>query len=76
MTQPGWWPAVVAATRLRRMAAGTLLDHATPTIHDGQLRLTFHRADLAEAWRESGAQDALDAPLLHLDRDMAIEVID
>jgi hypothetical protein len=42
-----------------------LLAHATPVVHDGVLRLQFARADIADAWQDSGAQAALDAALEH-----------
>jgi hypothetical protein len=42
-----------------------LLAHATPVVDDGVLRLQFARADIAQAWQDSGAQAALDAALEH-----------
>jgi hypothetical protein len=74
MTEPFWWPKVLAATSTRRQAAGMLLAHATPTVHDGTLQLTFDRADIAAAWRDSGAQAALEGALAHLGHHMTIEV--
>ncbi|GAP46892.1 hypothetical protein [Streptomyces azureus] len=65
MTEPIWWPQVLAATSLRRQAAGMLLAHATPTVVGGTLRLTFARADVAAAWRDSGAQAALEGAMQH-----------
>jgi hypothetical protein len=69
-----WWPKVLAATSLRRQAAGMLLAHATPTVHDGTLRLSFDRADIAAAWRESGAQAALEGAMEHCGVAMPVEV--
>jgi hypothetical protein len=51
-----------------------LLAHATPTVDDGVLRLQFARADIADAWRDSGAQATLDAALKHCRLQMAVEV--
>ena len=75
MTEPIWWPEVLAATGRRRMAAREMLDHATPTVVDGTLRLSFDRADVAAAWEESGAQTALEAALAAGRWDMPVEVI-
>ena len=75
MTKPIWWPAVLAATGRRRVAAREMLDHATPTVVDGTLRLSFDRADVAAAWEESGAQTALEASLAAGRWEMPIEVI-
>ncbi|MBD9721959.1 hypothetical protein PV755_09470 [Streptomyces caniscabiei] len=66
MTQPDWWPQVLAATSKRRIAAGMLLAHATPTVHDGALQLEFDRDDVAAAWEESGAQAALEGAMAYL----------
>lgn len=74
MTEPSWWPQVLAATSKRRIAAGMLLAHATPTVHDGTLRLEFDRADVAAAWEESGAQAALEGALTHLGHPNPIRV--
>jgi hypothetical protein len=74
MTKPPWWPEVLAATSLRRQAAGMLLAHAIPTVEGGTLRLHFDRADIAVAWRDSGAQAALEGAMKHLGRHMTIEV--
>jgi hypothetical protein len=74
MTEPFWWPQILAATSLRRQAAGMLLAHATPTVVGGVLRLAFARDDIAVAWRESGAQAALEGALAHLEHHMTIEV--
>jgi hypothetical protein len=74
MTEPFWWPQVLAATSTRRQAAGMLLAHATPTAHDGTLRLHFDRADIAAAWRDSGAQAALEGALTQLGHRMTIEI--
>lgn len=65
VTAPAWWPEVVAGTRRRRMAAGMLLEHATPHLDHGRLRLVFARPDVVAAWEESGAQAALEAALKH-----------
>lgn len=74
MTEPIWWPEVLAATSRRRVAAGMLLDHAVPTVDGGTLRLTFARPDIAAAWRDSGAQAALEGALAHLGWAMPIEI--
>ena len=63
MTVPVWWPRVVAAAGCRRHVTGMFLAHATPHLDGDQLRLTFARPDIEQAWRDSGAQDALDAAL-------------
>jgi hypothetical protein len=63
MTAPAWWSQVLEATSTRRQAAGMLLAHATPTVDDGTLRLHFARADIAAAWRDSGAQAALEGAM-------------
>jgi hypothetical protein len=65
MTEPFWWPQILAATSLRRQAAGMLLAHGTPAIVDGTLQLNFGRADIAAAWRESGAQGAVEGAMKH-----------
>ena len=75
MTKPIWWPAVLAETGCRRVAAREMLDQATPTVVDGTLRLSFDRADVAAAWEESGAQTALEAALAAGRWDMPVEVI-
>ena len=75
MTAPAWWPEVLAETGCRRVAAREMLDHATPTVVDGTLRLSFDRADVAAAWVESGAQTALEASLAAGWWEMPIEVI-
>jgi hypothetical protein len=75
MPHPPWWSQVLAATSLRRQAAGMLLAHATPTVHDGTLRLHFARADIAAAWRDSGAQAALEGAMKHCGQARLIEVI-
>jgi hypothetical protein len=76
MTEPAWWPQILAATSLRRQAAGMLLAHATPTVHDGTLRLHFARADIAAAWGESGSQAALEAAMEHYGWSVPIEVVE
>jgi hypothetical protein len=75
MIRPIWWPQVQAATSLRRQAAGMLLAHATPTVHDGTLRLAFGRADIAAAWEESGAQAALEGAMKAGGVTMPVEVV-
>jgi hypothetical protein len=72
---PVWWPQILAATSLRRQAAGMLLAHATPTVHDGTLRLSFARADVAAAWRESGSQAALEGAMKAGGMAMSVEVV-
>jgi hypothetical protein len=74
MVVPFWWPEVLAATSLRRQAAGMLLAHATPTVVGGTLRLSFGRADIAAAWEESGAQAALEGAMEHCGVAMPVEV--
>jgi hypothetical protein len=74
MTEPVWWPQVLDATSTRRQAAGMLLAHATPTVHDGTLWLEFARADIAAAWEESGAQAALAAAMKHCGVALAVEL--
>jgi hypothetical protein len=74
MTEPAWWPEVLAGTSARRQAAGMLLAHATPTVHRGTLRLAFARADIAAAWEESGAQAALEGALAAGGVDLAVEL--
>jgi hypothetical protein len=74
MTEPFWWPQVLAATSTRRQAAGMLLAHATPTVVDGTLRLSFDRADVAAAWRESGSQAALEGAMEAGGVDLTVEV--
>jgi hypothetical protein len=75
MTNPIWWPKVLAATSTRRQAAGMLLAHATPTVEGGTLRLEFGRADIAAAWRDSGAQAALEGAMKHCGVAMPVEVM-
>lgn len=75
MNEPIWWPEVLAATSLRRQAAGMLLAHATPTAVDGTLRLSFDRGDVAAAWEESGAQAALEGAMEAGGVDLAVEVV-
>jgi hypothetical protein len=75
MTEPTWWPQVLDATSTRRQAAGLLLAHATPTVEGGTLRLHFGRADIAAAWRDSGAQAALEGAMKHCGQARLIEVI-
>ncbi|MFF7308155.1 hypothetical protein [Streptomyces sp. NPDC008137] len=74
MTAPIWWPQILAATSLRRVAAGDLLAHATPTVAGGTLRLHFDRADVAAAWEASGAQAALVGALEYCGQPMPVEV--
>lgn len=74
MTEPSWWPQVVAATSLRRQAAGMLLAHATPTIHNGTLQLEFDRDDVAAAWQESGAQAALEGAMIANGKAMPVKI--
>jgi hypothetical protein len=74
MTEPFWWPPILAATSTRRQAAGMLLAHATPTVEGGTLRLHFGRADIAAAWEESGAQAALEGAMKAGGVDLAVEV--
>ncbi|MET9521504.1 hypothetical protein [Streptomyces coeruleorubidus] len=75
MTEPFWWPQILAATSLRRQAAGMLLAHATPTVVGGTLRLEFGRADIAAAWRESGSQAALEGAMKAGGMAMPVEVV-
>jgi hypothetical protein len=75
MTEPTWWPRVLDATSTRRQAAGMLLAHATPTVVGGTLQLSFTRADIAAAWRDSGAQAALEGAMGHLGWEMPVEVV-
>jgi hypothetical protein len=75
MSTPVWWPQVLAATSARRQAAGMLLAHATPTVVGGTLRLSFDRADIAAAWRDSGAQAALEGAMEHCGVAMPVEVV-
>lgn len=75
MAAPAWWPAVLAATSRRRVAAGDLLDHAAVSVVDGTLLLGFARPDIAAAWEESGAQAALEGALAHGGWSMPIEVV-
>ncbi|MEW2463122.1 hypothetical protein AB0872_20760 [Microbacterium sp. NPDC047426] len=75
MTEPFWWPQALAATSTRRQAAGMLLAHATPTVVDGTLRLYFGRANIAAAWRDSGAQAALEGAMKHCGVAMPVEVV-
>lgn len=74
MTEPSWWPQIVAATSLRRQVAGMLLAHATPTVHNGILRLEFGRDDVAAAWEESGAQAALEGAMTASGKTMPVLV--
>ncbi|MER7053452.1 hypothetical protein [Streptomyces sp. NPDC000351] len=76
MTEPAWWPKVVAAADKRRNVTGRLLAHATPYVHDGRLRLEFARPELAAAWTESGAQTALEGALAHYGWSMPVTVAD
>lgn len=63
MPAPVWWPQVVAAADRRRHVTGLLLARATPTLVGGTLRLRFASPHLAQAWQDSGAQDALEGAL-------------
>ncbi|MFF0777077.1 hypothetical protein [Streptomyces sp. NPDC003720] len=74
MPEPVWWPRIVAAAERRRHVTGLLLAHATPTLHDGVLRLAFDRADLAAAWEDSGAQAALEGALAAERVDVEVEI--
>ena len=63
MPIPVWWPEIMLAADRRRHATGLLLACATPDLHNGVLRLQFPEPRLVNAWRESGAQAALEAAL-------------
>lgn len=63
MPAPAWWPQVVSAAGHRRHWTGRLLDHATPYLDGSVLRLVLTRPDIEQAWRDSRAQEALDAAL-------------
>ena len=75
MTEPTWWPEVLAATARRREYTAELLAHATPTVEHGRLRLEFPDAALVADWHDSRAGDALDGALAHLGRAMPIEAV-
>ncbi|MFJ4974194.1 hypothetical protein ACIP6X_02385 [Streptomyces coeruleorubidus] len=74
MSTPIWWPGVLAAAGQRRIYTDELLAHATPTVVGGTLRLHFDRADIAAAWRDSGAQAALEGAMEHCGVDLTVEV--
>lgn len=73
-TTPAWWPQVVADAGHRRHWTSRLLDHATPYLDGDTLRLVFTRPDIEEAWRDSRAQEALDAALQQHGIDVQVEV--
>jgi hypothetical protein len=72
---PFWWPQIVAAADRRRHVTGLLLAHATPRLVRGRLQLTFTSPRLAAAWRESGAQDALEGALRQHRITAVVEVV-
>lgn len=72
---PTWWPRIVAAADHRRHVTGRLLAHATPVLADGVLRLQFTDPAIAKAWRESGAQAALEGALAASGIDIPIEAL-
>lgn len=74
MTEPVWWPEVVAAADRRRHVTGLFLAHATPSVARGRLRLAFNDPRMAAAWHESRAEAALEGALAHLGWSMPIEV--
>ncbi|MFL4904832.1 hypothetical protein ACJ6WF_16995 [Streptomyces sp. MMS24-I2-30] len=65
----------MAAADRRRHVTGMLLAHASPDLVGGVLRLTFRNAQLAVAWRESGAQAALEGAMQHHEIDASVEVV-
>lgn len=71
---PAWWPQVVAAADRRRHVTGLLLAHATPVLDRDVLRLQFTRPDIAQTWRDSRAQDALEAALASVGKEMSVKV--
>lgn len=74
MPIPVWWSRIVAAADRRRHVTGMLLAHATPSFVDGVLRLQFGDPAIAEAWRDSGAQLALEGALEQHGIAVAVEV--
>lgn len=56
-------------------AAGMLLAHATPSLDGGALHLSFSGPDIAAAWRESGAQAALEGAMVANGIDMPVLVM-
>ena len=74
MTEPVWWPHVVAAAEKRRNVTGRLLAHATAHVTGGRLHLCFARPDLVVAWQSSGAQAALEGALAHYGWSMPVVV--
>ena len=63
MPIPAWWPEIMLAADRRRHTTGMLLACATPSLHNGVLRLQFTEPRLVNAWRDSGAQAALEGAL-------------
>jgi hypothetical protein len=72
---PDWWPKIVSAADRRRHVTGMLLAHATPTLDDGVLRLHFDDPNIAAAWRDSGAQAALEGALAAERLEIAVEPV-
>lgn len=75
MTEPVWWPEVLAAVGRRRQYAAELLAHAAPTVDRGRLRLEFPSSGLVADWHDSRAEAALDGALAHLGWAMPIDVV-
>lgn len=69
---PNWWPRVAATTASMRHFTGILLTQATPTHHNGTLRLQFADHPTAEAWERSGSAHVLGAALRHHGIDASI----
>jgi hypothetical protein len=75
MPPPFWWPQIVTAADRRRHVTGLLLAHATVALDDGVLRLQFTDPAIAAAWRDSGAQVALEAALTASGIAVAVEAL-
>lgn len=74
VTAPAWWPEIMAAADRRRHVTGLLLNHATPSLVGGTLQLRFTAPGVVQAWRDSGAQAALEGALEHGGYDVTVEV--
>ncbi|WP_372344712.1 hypothetical protein [Streptomyces sp. KL116D] len=73
---PVWWPQILTAVLEKRRFVRMLLGVATPTVADGTLHLTFHRAGAAEhfAKPESGCMAVLRTALDEHGIDMPVAV--
>jgi hypothetical protein len=69
---PVWWSRIVREAGRRRYVTGQYLRLATPSLIDGGLRITFHDAEVARNWVQSGAQETLEAALKSLKLELPV----